>query len=85
MDKNAMRNIVEDVLKVLALPFIFLIKIYQLFISPLFPSSCRFVPTCSAYTKEALEKYGLIKGLWLGIKRISKCHPWGKSGYDPVP
>jgi putative membrane protein insertion efficiency factor len=81
----AYTKIVENLLKLLALPFIFLIKIYQLFISPLFPSSCRFVPTCSAYTKEALEKYGLIKGLWLGIKRISKCHPWGKSGYDPVP
>lgn len=78
-------KIVEIILKALALPFIFLIKIYQLFISPLLPSSCRFIPTCSAYTKEALEKYGLFKGLWLGLKRISKCHPWGKSGYDPVP
>ena len=72
-------------MKLLALPFILLIKIYQLLISPLLPSSCRFKPTCSQYTKEALEKYGLLKGLWFGIKRISKCHPWGKSGYDPVP
>lgn len=80
-----MQLIIDRIVKLLALPFVFLIKVYQLFISPLLPSSCRFVPTCSAYTKEALEKYGLFKGLWLGIKRISKCHPWGKSGYDPVP
>ncbi|MDX9711468.1 MAG: membrane protein insertion efficiency factor YidD [Ignavibacteriaceae bacterium] len=69
----------------LAVPFILLIKIYQLFISPLFPSSCRYTPTCSHYTAEALKKYGLFKGGWLGIKRILRCHPWGGSGYDPVP
>lgn len=80
-----LEKVVKKILKLLALPLILLIKIYQFFISPLFPSSCRYVPTCSTYTKEALEKYGLVKGLWLGIKRISKCHPWGGSGYDPVP
>jgi hypothetical protein len=72
-------------IKLLAVPFILLIKIYQLLISPLFPSSCRYTPTCSHYTMEALKKYGLLKGGWLGIKRISRCHPWGGSGYDPVP
>ncbi|MBW7841525.1 MAG: membrane protein insertion efficiency factor YidD [Ignavibacterium sp.] len=71
--------------QILAVPFILLIKIYQLFISPLFPSSCRYTPTCSHYTAEALKKYGLFKGGWLGIKRILRCHPWGGSGYDPVP
>jgi uncharacterized protein len=72
-------------IKLLAVPFILLIKIYQLLISPLFPSSCRYNPTCSHYTLEALKKYGLLKGGWLGIKRIARCHPWGGSGYDPVP
>jgi len=72
-------------IKLLAAPFILLIKIYQLLISPLFPSSCRYTPTCSHYTMEALKKYGVLKGGWLGIKRISRCHPWGGSGYDPVP
>ena len=73
------------IIKLLAVPFILLIKIYQLLISPLFPSSCRYNPTCSHYTLEALKKYGLLKGGWLGIKRILRCHPWGGSGYDPVP
>ena len=72
-------------IKLLAVPFILLIKIYQLLISPLFPSSCRYNPTCSHYTLGALKKYGLLKGGWLGIKRISRCHPWGGSGYDPIP
>jgi uncharacterized protein len=62
-----------------------LIKLYQLLVSPLFSSSCRYTPTCSHYTLEALKKYGIFKGGWLGIKRISRCHPWGGSGYDPVP
>ena len=75
----------NKVLKILAVPFIILIKLYQLLISPLFPSSCRYTPTCSNYTLEALKKYGVLKGSWLGIKRILRCHPWGGSGYDPVP
>jgi putative membrane protein insertion efficiency factor len=75
----------KEFLKIITFPFIILIKIYQLLISPLFPSSCRYTPTCSHYTVEALKKYGLFKGGWLGIKRISRCHPWGGSGYDPVP
>lgn len=69
----------------LAWPFIFLVRIYQVGISPFFPSSCRYQPTCSNYSLEALKKYGLFKGGWLSIKRISRCHPWGGDGYDPVP
>ena len=64
---------------------IWLIRWYQTSISPLTPPSCRYTPTCSQYTLEAIQKYGPVKGLWLGIKRISRCHPWGGSGYDPVP
>jgi putative membrane protein insertion efficiency factor len=79
------KKYIDTFLKILAVPFIVLIKVYQLLISPLFPSSCRYTPTCSHYTAEALKKYGIIKGGWLGIKRISRCHPWGGSGYDPVP
>ena len=71
--------------KWLAYPFILLVKFYQKAISPLTPATCRFSPTCSHYTLTALEKYGLFKGGWLGIKRIFSCHPWGKKGYDPVP
>ena len=65
--------------------FIALIRFYQLCISPLFPATCRFVPTCSAYGLEAIKKHGPFKGGWLALKRILSCHPWGKSGYDPVP
>ena len=65
--------------------FIYLIRFYQLAISPYFPSTCRFEPTCSQYTIEALRRFGFFKGSWLGIKRISKCHPFHDGGYDPVP
>jgi hypothetical protein len=58
---------------------------YRACISPLTPPSCRFTPTCSAYMVEAVMKYGIFRGGWLGIKRIARCHPWGGSGYDPVP
>lgn len=61
-----------------------IISIYQK-ISKLTPSVCRFSPTCSEYTKQALEKYGILKGVWLGIKRICKCHPFNEGGYDPLP
>jgi len=71
--------------KIFIFPFIFLIRIYQNFISPLTPATCRYSPTCSHYTVEALKTHGLIKGGWLAIKRIASCTPWGGSGYDPVP
>ncbi|MFZ2323419.1 MAG: membrane protein insertion efficiency factor YidD [Ignavibacteriaceae bacterium] len=79
------KEVYKFLLLLITFPFILLIKIYQLFISPIFPSSCRYTPTCSHYTMEALKKYGIFKGGWLGVKRISRCHPWGGSGYDPVP
>ena len=65
--------------------FIFLIKIYQWAISPLLGQNCRYTPTCSQYAIEALNEWGVFKGSWLAIKRISSCHPWGGCGYDPVP
>lgn len=71
--------------KLLTYPFLLLIKIYQTVISPLTPATCRFQPTCSHYSKEALEKHGLWKGGKLALKRIFSCHPFGRSGYDPVP
>jgi putative membrane protein insertion efficiency factor len=71
--------------KVLIFPFLFLIRIYQALISPLLPSACRFHPTCSQYSIEALQKHGLWEGTVLAIKRICKCHPWGGQGHDPVP
>ncbi|MEP6683024.1 MAG: membrane protein insertion efficiency factor YidD [Parafilimonas sp.] len=73
------------ILKILSYPFIWLIKIYQLILSPIIGPKCRFTPTCSHYAVDAFKKYGVFKGLWLSVKRISKCHPWGGSGYDPVP
>ena len=61
------------------------VKLYQWLISPILPNSCRYDPTCSQYMIEALKIHGPIKGLWLGTRRISRCHPWGGFGYDPVP
>ncbi|MBT6568471.1 MAG: membrane protein insertion efficiency factor YidD [Flavobacteriales bacterium] len=71
--------------KLLLAPFLFLIWVYQTFLSPLLPPSCRYTPTCSQYAKEALLKHGPWKGGILAFKRIISCHPWGGSGHDPVP
>tara|TARA_B100001769_G_scaffold226894_1_gene188281 strand:- start:92 stop:334 length:243 start_codon:yes stop_codon:yes gene_type:complete len=71
--------------KLISYLIITLIKFYQFFISPLLGNNCRYLPTCSEYTIVSLKQYGLIKGLGLSFKRISKCHPWGSHGYDPVP
>tara|TARA_B100000965_G_C19387614_1_gene667459 strand:- start:377 stop:601 length:225 start_codon:yes stop_codon:yes gene_type:complete len=60
------------------------INLYKYLISPLLGNNCRYLPTCSEYTKESIIKYGVVKGFWLGLKRIAKCHPWGKGGYDPI-
>lgn len=61
-----------------------LIDIYKYLISPLLGNNCIFLPTCSEYTKDSIVKFGLVKGCWLGLKRILKCHPWGKGGHDPI-
>ena len=71
--------------KISIYPFLLLIRFYQNGISPFTPATCRFEPTCSYYFVDALKIHGLFKGSFLGIKRILSCHPWGKSGYDPVP
>ena len=75
----------ESLKKILIFPLVVLIKFYQFCISPFTPPSCRFTPTCSQYALEALRKHGLFKGGWLALRRILRCHPWGGSGYDPVP
>ena len=71
--------------KILIAPFIGLIRFYQVCISPYFPSSCRFTPTCSQYALEAFRKHGVLKGFYLTVRRLLRCHPFGGSGYDPVP
>lgn len=71
--------------RVMTWPLLVLVRFYQYCISPFTPPSCRYVPTCSQYAIEALRKYGPVKGCWLTLKRLLRCHPWGGSGYDPVP
>ena len=76
------KKILKDIL---IFPFVFLIKFYQVCISPFKPPTCRFTPTCSQSALEAFRKHGPFKGLSLSVRRILLCHPWGGSGYDPVP
>lgn len=82
---KVLKAIIHGISWVLVSLLLLPIWIYQKAISPYTPPSCRFTPTCSEYARQALLKHGPIKGLWLAIKRISRCHPWGGSGYDPVP
>jgi len=64
---------------------LFLVRAYQVILSPFLGSNCRFLPTCSDYARQALERHGLLRGGWLSMRRLARCHPWGGSGYDPVP
>ena len=75
-------NVIKTIIQ---FPFLLLIKIYQYTLSPIWPASCRLEPTCSHYAAEAIKKRGIFVGMYLGIKRIARCHPWGGMGYDPVP
>ena len=69
----------------LVYPCLFLIRAYQVAVSPMLGSRCRFHPSCSEYAMEALRRHGLFRGLWLAVRRIGRCHPWHPGGYDPVP
>ncbi len=71
--------------KIVGFPIVLLVRIYQYIISPIFPQSCRYTPTCSSYMIEAVNVWGPFKGTYLGLKRIASCHPWGGHGHDPVP
>ena len=71
--------------KILIAPFIFLVQVYKVVLSPILPATCRYAPTCSTYMIQALKTHGLFYGGFLGVKRILSCNPWGGKGYDPVP
>ena len=75
----------KRITQIIALPFIWIVRFYQVAISPYTPATCRYTPTCSHYAIEALQKHGILRGGWLSLKRIFSCHPWGGRGYDPVP
>lgn len=69
----------------LAWPVIGIVRLWQVTFSAVLPPSCRFSPSCSAYMLQAIDRHGLVRGTWLGVRRILRCHPWGGSGHDPVP
>jgi uncharacterized protein len=71
--------------RIMAWPLVVLLRIYKQIVSPLLGMNCRFEPTCSEYARDALRQYGGLHGSWLAIRRVGRCHPWGGSGYDPVP
>lgn len=66
-------------------PLLLAIRLYQMVVSPYLPTSCRYAPTCSNYSREAVQRYGAVRGSWMGIKRLARCHPLGGKGFDPVP
>jgi uncharacterized protein len=75
----------QDRAGVLSLALQFAVRLYQLLVSPLLPPSCRFLPSCSEYAAEAIQRHGALRGVGLALYRLARCHPWGGSGYDPVP
>ena len=76
---------IDAIGRLLARPLLGLVWVYRRLVSPLFGANCRFEPSCSAYADQALREYGAFRGGWLAMRRIGRCHPWGGSGYDPVP
>lgn len=84
-ENSTARRILSQTGKVAALPFIALIRFYQLVISPLTPPTCRYYPSCSSYALTALRRFGPLKGTWLAIRRVGRCHPWAPGGVDYVP
>lgn len=83
---NVLNYIWQQIIKrIFSLLFLAIIRFYQIFISPFLGANCRYIPTCSQYGYQAIQKYGPFKGGWLAIKRILSCNPWGGHGHDPVP
>ena len=82
---DARRRVSRLVLRLPAFALVFAIRGYQVMLSPLLPASCRFVPSCSAYAVEAVQRHGALRGGWLAARRIGRCHPFHPGGYDPVP
>ncbi|MCB1488409.1 MAG: membrane protein insertion efficiency factor YidD [Bauldia sp.] len=84
-DSNPVADVVTFLTRLPRLAGIGLIHLYRLFLSPLIGRECRYLPTCSEYTEDAIRKYGLWRGFWIGLSRIQRCGPFGASGFDPVP
>ena len=84
MERKNLKNEIRITQTYLKQIFVFFINCYQFFLSPILGSNCRYSPTCSDYAKQAIDKYGIVYGVLLSLKRILRCQPWGKSGYDPV-
>ena len=84
-DPTLGRRLLRLLLRLPAFALVVLIRIYQVILSPLLPASCRYTPSCSAYAVEAVQRHGALRGGWLAVRRIARCHPFRPGGYDPVP
>lgn len=83
--KNQIKDVLNYLIFLLKKSLILLIRLYQIFLSPILGHNCRFYPSCSKYAQIAIEHHGIIRGIWLSLRRLLKCHPWHDGGFDPVP